>query len=72
MELRRSRSDGFVRTPVQQMLTAVAITLVRSDAALTHTARGTTRRSMRKRALAFGNGVVLVSPCGSTRLDPAA
>jgi transposase len=62
MGLRRSRYDGLVRTHVQQILTAVAINLVRIDAALTHTARGTTRRShfarlashpsMRQRALA--------------------
>lgn len=60
--LRRSRYDGLVRTHVQQLLTAVALNLVRIDAVLTHTARGTTRRShfaqlathpsMRKRALA--------------------
>lgn len=45
MGLRRSRYDGLVRTHVQHILTAVAINLVRLDAVLTHTARGTTRRS---------------------------
>ncbi len=43
MGLRRSRYDGLVRTHVQQILTAVAINLVRIDAVLTHTDRGTTR-----------------------------
>lgn len=45
MGLRRSRYDGLLRTHVQQILTAVAINLVRIDAVLTHTARGMTRRS---------------------------
>jgi transposase len=45
MGLRRSRYDGLIRTHVQQILTAVAINLVRIDAVLTRTARGTTRRS---------------------------
>lgn len=45
MGLRRSRYDGLVRTHVQHILTAVALNLVRIDAVLTHTVRGTTRRS---------------------------
>ncbi|HVU65956.1 MAG TPA: IS1182 family transposase [Ktedonobacteraceae bacterium] len=45
MGLRRSRYDGLIRTHVQQILTAVAINLVRIDAVLTHTVRGATRRS---------------------------
>lgn len=45
MGLRRSRYDGLIRTHVQQILTAVAINLVRIDAVLTHTVRGTTRHS---------------------------
>jgi transposase len=62
MGLRRARYDGLARTQVQQVLTAVAINLVRIDTALMHTARGTTRHSrfarlashpsLRKRAVA--------------------
>jgi len=45
MGIRRSRYDGLARTHVQHVLTAVAINLVRIDAVLTQTPRGTTRRS---------------------------
>jgi IS5 family transposase len=45
MGLRRSRYDGLARTHVQQVLTAVAINLVRIDAILTNTPRGKTRQS---------------------------
>jgi transposase len=45
MGMRRSCSDGLARTPVHHVVTAVAITLVRSDTVLTHHPRGTTRRS---------------------------
>jgi hypothetical protein len=43
--LRRARYDGLHKTHLQQILTAVAINLVRIDAVLTQTPRGTTRRS---------------------------
>jgi IS5 family transposase len=45
MGLRRARSDGLPKVHLQQVLTAVAINLVRIDAVLTNTPRGTTRRS---------------------------
>src|SRR5437764_4778966 len=45
MGLRRARYDGLDKTHVQHVLTAVAINLVRIDAILTQTPRGTTRRS---------------------------
>jgi transposase len=45
MGIRRSRYDGLAKTHVQHVLTAVAINLVRIDAVLTQTPRGTTRRS---------------------------
>jgi len=45
MGLRRARYDGLDKTHVQHVLTAVAINLVRIDAVLTQTPRGTTRRS---------------------------
>ncbi len=45
MGLRRARYDGLAKTHVQHVLTAVAINLVRIDAVLTQTSRGTTRRS---------------------------
>ena len=43
--VRRARYDGLQRTHLQHLLIAVAINLVRIDAVLTHTPRGTTRRS---------------------------
>ena len=43
--IRRARYDGLQKTHVQHVFTAVAINLVRIDAVLTQTARGTTRRS---------------------------
>lgn len=45
MGARRARYDGLEKTCVQQVLTAVAINLVRIDAVLTGTPRGSTRRS---------------------------
>lgn len=45
MGVRRARYDGLQKTQVQHVFTAVAINLVRIDAVLTQTARGTTRRS---------------------------
>jgi len=45
MGLRRARYDGLDKTHVQHVLTAVAINLVRIDAVLTQTPRGTTRYS---------------------------
>jgi len=45
MGIRRSRYDGLARTHVQHVLTAVTINLVRIDAVLTQTPRGTTRQS---------------------------
>ncbi len=45
MGLRQARSDGLPKVHVQHVLTAVAINLVRIDAVLTRTPRGTTRRS---------------------------
>jgi transposase len=45
MGLRRARYDGLDKTHVQHVLSAVAINLVRMDAVLTQTPRGTTRRS---------------------------
>ena len=45
MGLRRARYEGLDKTHVQHVLTAVAINLVRIDAVLTQTPRGTTRRS---------------------------
>jgi transposase len=45
MGVRRARYDGLQKTHVQHVFTAVAINLVRIDAVLTQTARGTIRRS---------------------------
>lgn len=45
MGLRRSRYDGLEKTHVQHVVTAVAINLVRIDALLTKTSRGTTHHS---------------------------
>lgn len=45
MGLRRARYDGLRKTQLQHVLTAVAIDIVRIDAMLTQTPRGTTRRS---------------------------
>jgi transposase len=45
MGLRRARYDGLRKIQLQHILTAVAINLVRIDAVLTRTPRGTTRRS---------------------------
>jgi transposase len=45
MGLRRARYDGLDKTHLQHVLTAVAINLVRIDAVLTLTPRGTTRCS---------------------------
>ena len=45
MDLRRARYDGLRKTQLQQVLTAVAIDIVRIDALLTQTPRGKTRRS---------------------------
>ena len=45
MGLRRTRYDGLPKVHFQQVLTAVAINLVRIDAVLTGTRRGKTRRS---------------------------
>jgi transposase len=45
MEIRRARYDGLRKTQLQQVLTAVAIDIVRIDALLTQTPRGKTRRS---------------------------
>jgi transposase len=45
MGVRRARYDGLQKTHLQHLLTAVAINLVRIDAVLTRTPRGTTRRS---------------------------
>ncbi len=45
MGLRRARYDGLQKVHVQQVLTAVAINVVRIDAVLTQTPRGKTRRS---------------------------
>ncbi len=45
MGLRRARYDGLPKVHFQQVLTAVAINLVRIDAVLTGTRRGKTRRS---------------------------
>lgn len=45
MGLRRARYDGLHKTHLQHVLTAVAINLVRIDAVLTKTPRGTTRQS---------------------------
>jgi transposase len=45
MRLRRARYDGLQKVHVQQVLTAVAINVVRIDAVLTNTPRGKTRRS---------------------------
>jgi transposase len=45
MGLRRARYDGLHKTHLQQVLTAVAINLVRIDAVLTGTSRGQTRLS---------------------------
>ena len=45
MGTRRARYDGLSKVQLQQVLTAVAINLVRIDAVLTQTARGKTRRS---------------------------
>lgn len=45
MGIRRARYDGLPKVQLQQVLTAVAINLVRIDAVLTQTPRGKTRRS---------------------------
>jgi transposase len=45
MGIRRSCSDGLARTPVQHVVTAVAITLMCIDAVLSHHPRGTPRCS---------------------------
>jgi len=45
MGIRRARYDGLHKTQVQHVVTAVAINLVRIDAILTNTPRGTTRQS---------------------------
>jgi transposase len=45
MGLRRAKYDGLHKTHLQHVLTAVAINLVRIDAVLTGTPRGTTRAS---------------------------
>ena len=45
MGLRRARYDGLQKVHLQQVLTAVAINVVRIDAVLTQTPRGKTRRS---------------------------
>lgn len=45
MGVRRARYDGLPKVHLQHVLTAVAINLVRIDAALTQTPRGKTRRS---------------------------
>ncbi len=45
MGLRRARYDGLDKTHLQHVLIATAINLVRIDAVLTQTPRGTTRRS---------------------------
>ena len=45
MGLRRAKYDGLSKTHLQHVLTAVAINLVRIDAVLTGTPRGTTRVS---------------------------
>jgi transposase len=45
MGLRRARYDGLQKVHVQQVLTAVAINVVRIDAVLTQTPRGKTHRS---------------------------
>jgi transposase len=45
MDIRRARYDGLRKTQLQQVLTAVAINIVRIDALLTQTPRGKTRRS---------------------------
>ena len=45
MGIRRASYDGLPKVQLQQVLTAVAINLVRIDAVLTQTPRGKTRRS---------------------------
>jgi transposase len=45
MGIRRARYDGLHKTQVQHVVTAVAINLVRIDAMLTQTPRGTTHHS---------------------------
>jgi transposase len=45
MGIRRARYDGLPKVPLQHVLTAVAINLVRIDAVLTSTPRGKTRQS---------------------------
>ena len=45
MGIRRARYDGLHKTQLQHVVTAVAINLVRIDAVLTQTPRGTTRQS---------------------------
>ncbi len=45
MGMRRARYDGLRKTHLEHVLTAVAVNLVRIDAALTHTPRGKTRHS---------------------------
>jgi transposase len=45
MGMRRARYDGLPKVQLQQVLTAVAINLVRIDAVLTQAPRGKTRRS---------------------------
>ena len=45
MGIRRARYDGFHKTQVQHVVTAVAINVVRIDAVLTQTPRGKTRQS---------------------------
>ena len=45
MGIRRARYDGLHKTQLQHVVTAVAINLVRIDAVLTRTPRGTTRQS---------------------------
>ena len=45
MGIRRARYDGLHKTQVQHVATAVAINVVRIDAVLTQTPRGTTHQS---------------------------
>jgi len=55
MGLRRARYDGLPKVHLQHVLTAVAINLVRIDAVLTGTPRGTTRHSPFARLLLYAD-----------------
>jgi transposase len=55
MGLRQARYDGLPQVHLQHVLTAVAINLVRIDAVLTRTPRGTTRHSPFARLLSYAD-----------------